>query len=217
MVRAVTHLVVAASALGLIACVPGCATSEGAPVSGRRIAVHGAPRISARRPPRPPKGFVTMTVIGVLPVGEGHAVFLIDGHRQKILPILVGDTEALSIDLRLHHQRFERPLTHDLLDTLVTDLGGRIVEARIDGIADGAFVGSLVVAQANRTIRIDARPSDAIALAVGDGVPIFVAEKVLATAGIDRRDLENAPPEAPGDPDGAPDRPTSPPTSPDAI
>ncbi len=197
MIRAVAHLVLAAAAGALMACIPGCATPDAPPVEGRKVAVRDAPppKADAPRPPAPPRGFVTMTVLGVLPVGGAHAVLLVDGPKQVVLPIVVGETEALSIELRLHHKRFTRPLTHDLLDQVVTDLGAKVLEVRVSGVGGGAFVGSLLLTQAHRVLTLDARPSDAIALAVGDGAPIYVAREVLDEAGIDRRALDHLTPD----------------------
>jgi uncharacterized protein len=128
---------------------------------------------------------VEMNVAAVLPVrGGGAAVVLIDSNRSKALPIVVGSTEALSIHLRLAKQHLGRPLTHDLLESIVRELGGKVVRAQVDEIRGESFIGSVFIQMGERVARIDARPSDAIALAVGNSLPIFVARKVLDAAGI---------------------------------
>jgi uncharacterized protein len=128
---------------------------------------------------------VEMTVAAVVPVrGGGAAVILIDSTASKALPILVGGSEALSINLRLARQHFARPLTHDLIESIVRELGGKVVRAQIDEIRDGAYVGSVFVQVGERVARIDARSSDAIALALGNALPIFVSRKVLDAAGV---------------------------------
>jgi len=134
---------------------------------------------------------VEMKVAAVLPVrGGGAAVVLIDSTRSKALPIVVGGTEALSINLRLAKQHLGRPLTHDLLESIVRELGGKVVRAQVDEIRGGAYIGSVFVQMGQRVARIDARPSDAIALALGNALPIFVARKVLDAAGVSPDSLD---------------------------
>jgi len=128
---------------------------------------------------------VEMKVAAVLPVrGGGAAVVLIDSTGSKVLPIVVGGTEALSINLRLAKQHWARPLTHDLLESIVRELGGKVVRAQVDEIRGEAYIGSVFVQMGERVARIDARPSDAIALALGSALPIFVARQVFEAAGV---------------------------------
>jgi hypothetical protein len=140
---------------------------------------------------------VEMEVAGVLPVhGGSAAVILIDSSKSRVLPIAIGGTEALSIELRLAKQHYPRPLTHDLMESIVRELGSKVVRVQIDEIRGEAFIGSVFVQTGMRTARIDARPSDGIALALGNGLPVFVARKVLDAAGMSPDVLEkpeNAP------------------------
>jgi len=69
----------------------------------------------------------------------------------------VGGTEALTIRLRVNGKRYQRPLTHDLLSSLVSELGGRPVKAQIDDMRDNTFYGSVFVRQGDRTLELDAR------------------------------------------------------------
>ena len=134
---------------------------------------------------------IEMNVAAVLPMrGGGAAVVLIDSKDGKALPISVGGTEALSIQLRLAKQRFGRPLTHDLLESIVREMGGKVVRAQVDEIRGEAYIGSVFVQTGERVARIDARPSDAIALALGNGLPVFVSRKVLDAAGVSPDALE---------------------------
>ena len=136
---------------------------------------------------------VEMNVAAVLPVrGGGAAVVLIDSSRSKALPIFVGGTEALSISLRLAKQHLERPLTHDLIESIVRELGGKVVRAQVDEIHGETYIGSVFVQVGKRVARIDARPSDAIALALGNALPIFVARKVLDAAGVSPDSLDDS-------------------------
>lgn len=131
-----------------------------------------------------PEGYQEMTVAGVAPTADGEAVLLVDQERTVIVPIFVGGTEALSIQLRSRKQRYERPLTHDLLDAVMRELGGSLVKVHVDDLKGTTFVGAIFLRVGNKTVEIDARPSDAIALAIGNHVPIFVAKRVIAQTGV---------------------------------
>jgi bifunctional DNase/RNase len=141
----------------------------------------------------PPEGFTEMTVAGVLPHDEGNTVILADGAHEVFLPIGIGDSAALAIYLRLEHKRFPRPLTHDLVDQIMRHLGGRLVKVQIEALRDDTFHGTLYLRVKNEIVHIDARASDALALALGNRVPIFVKDAVLKRAAIrpaDLRELE---------------------------
>lgn len=139
----------------------------------------------AAAPPEVPEGFVQMTVAGVMQTEGGHAVVLKQEQPNgALLPIWIGDAEAFSIQLRLERRRFQRPLTHDLLDTIMQKLGGRLVKIQVDDLKTNTFVGTVFILQGKTVHAIDARPSDSIALALGSQVPIFVAKKVLDRAGV---------------------------------
>jgi bifunctional DNase/RNase len=131
----------------------------------------------------PTKCFVEMTVAGVMGYRGSQAVVLKTLSEDYTLEIWVGPTEALAIDLRLNRRRFQRPLTHDLLDTIMRELGGKLVKIQVDDLKDNTFVGTVFVKHNQKVIPIDARPSDSIALAIGNRAPIFVAQKVLERAG----------------------------------
>lgn len=109
------------------------------------------------------------------------------GERQ--FPIVIGIFEAAAIDRRVKEKRPPRPLTHDLLWNLIGALGGTLERIVVNSLKDNTFFARLVIRVggadgAGRTIEVDARPSDAVALSVqGDTpVPIFVDEKVLEEA-----------------------------------
>jgi uncharacterized protein len=130
-------------------------------------------------------GFVRMTVTGVAQTGHGSAVLLVDDEHKRGVPIFVGETEALSIRLRLAKQRYARPLTHDLMDSALGELGASIEYVRVDKLQDNVFFGTIVVRDGARRIELDARSSDAVAMALGQQVPIFVARKVLDASAVD--------------------------------
>jgi bifunctional DNase/RNase len=148
---------------------------------------------SARQATPPPKGFIEMKVAGVMPTREGNAVMLADPAETVALPIWIGDAEAFSIQMRLDRRRFQRPLTHDLLDNIMRELGGRLVKIQVDDLKGNTFVGTVFIEQAGKVIEIDSRPSDAIALAVGNRVPIHVSQKVIDRVGIRKQDAEAKP------------------------
>jgi uncharacterized protein len=127
-----------------------------------------------------PWDYRSMTVADVAQDGGGYAVALT--NVQHKLTIYVGSSEGQAIRLRNAGQRFVRPLTVDLLDSVMTELGGTLDHVRVDALVGNTFHGSLHVRQGARTLRIDARPSDAIALALGHSVPIMVSDQVIAAA-----------------------------------
>lgn len=126
-----------------------------------------------------PEGFVEMFVAAVLPTEGGPAVVLRDKAEKTMIPIWIGMSEAHSIQLRLDRRRFPRPLTHDLLDAIVHDLGGEVVKIHVDDLKGDTFVGTVFVKTGDRVSHFDARPSDSIALAVGNKAPIFVSDAVI--------------------------------------
>lgn len=152
----------------------------------------GAAARERRQPTvEPPPGYVVMKVKAQLDGLRGNALLLVDEEAERVVPIFVGNTEALSIRLRMAGERFKRPLTHDLLDRVLRRLGGSFVRAQVDELRDNTYIGSVVVrAGDSRLIEIDARPSDAIALAIGNQAPIFMAKQVLDRAGHSIDDLE---------------------------
>ena len=115
-------------------------------------------------------------------------IFLKEVDGQRTLPILIGSAEALAIDHRLKGTPFPRPQTHQLLSSVIEQLGGKLERIVISDLQDHTFFARLIIRQNGHSIEIDSRPSDAIALGVANQVPIFVAEHVLDEIG-----GENAP------------------------
>ncbi|MCW8138934.1 MAG: bifunctional nuclease family protein [Planctomycetota bacterium] len=105
----------------------------------------------------------------------------VEGERQ--FPIVIGMFEAFAIDRIVKGRESERPLTHDLLASLVGALGGRVVRVAIDDLRDETYYAKVVVRRGDDDeVLVDARPSDAITLALKVGVPIYVAERVMNAA-----------------------------------
>jgi hypothetical protein len=143
-----------------------------------------------------PDGYVEVRALEVVELGDGGAVLLVDPQGERVLPIFIGGTEAASIDVRMRNVHAPRPLTHDLLDSLLVRLHAQLVKVQVDELRDGVFIGSVFVRANGRVFRVDARPSDAVALAIGNHVPIYVAKQVMDAAGMRRDELKkrNAPP-----------------------
>ena len=114
--------------------------------------------------------------------------------RGEYLPIVITTDQARAIQLALSGEPFERPLTHDLLVEMVTEFGGAIDRVRIDDLADGTFYAKIDAEryENGRPERFvfDARPSDAVALAVRVDCPIVVGDEVLDAAGQSAEDVE---------------------------
>ena len=167
---------------------PGQDTEAATTPENETPASDGEP--DANSPPQPKAGYVEVTVGGVSMTDDGNVVFLLDPTRTSAVPIFIGSAEAFSIQLRLDERRFRRPLTHDLFDAAVNRLGGRVVNVRIDEIKSNTFHATLVIARGNERHELDARSSDAIAIAIGNGAPIHMAKSVIDRSGVDVSRLE---------------------------
>ena len=116
-------------------------------------------------------------------------IFLREINGTHSFPIEIGIHEALAIDRRLKGKVMPRPLTHDLLDSVILALGGVLERIVIHDLRDRAFLAKLVIRQNGQIIEIDCRPSDAIALGIASETPIFVAERVVAQVVSEPTDL----------------------------
>jgi bifunctional DNase/RNase len=120
-------------------------------------------------------------------VGLRHyrrVVVLKEKDAQRFLPIWIGSDVADAIAFRLQDVIAPRPLTHDLVMTMIAELGGTVTSVAINDLKDDTFYAVVRVEQDGRTLEIDSRSSDAIAIAVRAEVPIFVAEHVLERAAV---------------------------------
>ena len=109
-----------------------------------------------------------------------YVVTLEEADGSRLIPIWIGISEGASIAMVLEGEKFKRPLTHDLTVNLIKALGGSLEKIIISDLKENAYYATLILKQGERSLEIDSRPSDAIALAVRTGAPIFVEEKVLA-------------------------------------
>lgn len=104
------------------------------------------------------------------------------GVETRSFPIVIGLPEAQAIERRLKGVPIKRPQTHDLLQNVIRELGGELESISITDLNEHTFFATLDVRKGGELLRIDARPSDAIALGIAGDVPIYVAEHVLDSA-----------------------------------
>lgn len=115
---------------------------------------------------------------------HSYAVVLGEVNGLRRLPIVIGGFEAQAIAVALEKMQPSRPLTHDLMKNFMTAFGIQLHEIIICDLQEGIFYSKLVCSTENDTVEIDSRTSDAIALAVRIGCPIYTYENILDSAGI---------------------------------
>ena len=104
---------------------------------------------------------------------------------DRYLPIWIGASEADAIAVKLQDVAISRPLTHDLLGSIINSLGAKVNGIVVSGLDQDTFYAKVILAIDGDTMEVDSRPSDAIALAVRAAAPIFADESVLDKAGVD--------------------------------
>lgn len=102
--------------------------------------------------------------------------------KARIVPIWIGPSEAAQIGMALEQVKLERPMTHDLFLDALTNLDARIDSVVICGVKGPVFRSRLILSQGGRLVTLDARPSDAIALALRQDAPLYIEERVLDAA-----------------------------------
>lgn len=127
---------------------------------------------------------VNVDSIRVSLLTQHRVVVLRETDSKRYLPIWIGPFEADAIAMAIQGHEPQRPLTHDLLKSVVSELGGTVNHILVNDIHDNTFFARIIVEQYGRTVEIDARPSDAIALAVRTDVPIYVEHHVIEQAGV---------------------------------
>ena len=113
-----------------------------------------------------------------------RVVILKEKHSDRYLPIWIGPAEADAIAIKLQDVQVPRPLTHDLLRNVIEALGARVEYIVVNDLQNDTFYAKIVLSVDGRTLEIDSRPSDAIALAVRVQAPIYAEEAVLEKAGV---------------------------------
>lgn len=127
---------------------------------------------------------VTIDSIRVSLMSQNRIVVLKEEDGQRFLPIWIGPFEADAITMQLQGIEVQRPLTHDLLKTVIEQLGGEVVQITINGLERNTYFARIILDVDGDSVEIDSRPSDAIALAVRVNAPIFVADDVMEQAGL---------------------------------
>ncbi|MGC8653955.1 MAG: bifunctional nuclease domain-containing protein [Candidatus Kryptoniota bacterium] len=140
---------------------------------------------------------VLVDILGISPSPSSpgaYALILKEANGERRLPIIIGQFEAQAIALELEGIKPPRPLTHDLVKNVLETLGNSLAEVVINELRDGTFYARLAVEGTNGFHEIDSRPSDAIAVAVRFGVPIYVSEEVMEEASFIPENEEEPPP-----------------------
>jgi len=127
---------------------------------------------------------VMIDSIRVSLMSQHRVVVLKDVDSDRYLPIWIGTCEADAITVELQEVTVARPLTHDLLKSAITDMGGNVAHILISELKNDVFYARIVVDRNGKQIEIDSRPSDAIALAVRVRVPIYVDGSVMDKAAV---------------------------------
>ncbi len=128
-----------------------------------------------------PNDVVTVTVKGVMPTANGCAVFL--GNEDKTFVIYVDHSVGNAIQMTLNGVKKERPLTHDLIGSILLGLGAQLEHVVVNDAREGTFFARILLRMENelgkKIVEIDARPSDSIVLALQQKRPLYVARAVL--------------------------------------
>lgn len=122
---------------------------------------------------------VELARILITEMADQQVIFLREKGGDRAFPIMIGTTEAMAIDRRIKNHLTPRPMTHDLLASVIDALGGTLEKIVINDLRDHTFFATIYVRKDDTLIEIDSRPSDAIALSAGTDTPLFVAEEVL--------------------------------------
>ena len=124
-------------------------------------------------------------------VGKQPIVLLKTTDGNKFLPIWIGHPEAAAILMKLQGATTPRPMTHDLVTDMLSQLDAQVVRITVTELRDSTFYAQITVQQDGSEIEIDSRPSDAIALAIRAEAPIFAADDVIAESAIEFEGEEN--------------------------
>ena len=127
---------------------------------------------------------VVIDSIRVSLMSQQRIVILREANAERYLPIWIGIYEAESITIALQEVEVARPLTHDLLRNVFNEMNAQIMRVEVVALRDDTFYGNIVIEVDGKSMNIDSRPSDALALAVRAHVPILVSSSVMDMAGI---------------------------------
>jgi hypothetical protein len=125
---------------------------------------------------------VELSRIIINETSDQQIIVLKERNGKRSFPIVIGMMEAFAIDRRLKGLKPPRPMTHDLLDNVIKSLDAKIEKIVINDLRNHTFYAKICLIANGRTIEVDSRPSDAIALGVASNTPIHVAQHVLDAA-----------------------------------
>ena len=125
-------------------------------------------------------------------LGRHSPAILLEDNTGLLMPIYIGHPEAFSINAVLKNETMPRPMTHDLVVSMLTRLGAEIEMVLIDDNIDNIYYARLLLKKDGSIMEFDARPSDCIALALRNGAPIMIRDKVLRDAVIEKEKLVGA-------------------------
>jgi bifunctional DNase/RNase len=122
---------------------------------------------------------VELSKIIINEASDQQVIVLKERYGQRNFPIVIGIVEIFAIDRRLKGITPPRPMTHDLLESIISGLGARIERIVVNDLRNHTFYAKIVLSLNDKTVEVDSRPSDAIALGAATSAPIFVAEHVF--------------------------------------
>jgi uncharacterized protein len=123
---------------------------------------------------------VVVARLGLDSTTQSYVVILREREGPRLLPIWIGQSEAESIVMQMHNIKRPRPLTHDLCKNLIVGLGGELRRVQITRVEKNTYYAELHIHRDDDIVRVDARPSDSIAVALRLAAPIFASEALLS-------------------------------------
>jgi len=156
---------------------------------------------------------VEVASLGLDKASNTPVVILREVEGERLLPIWIGPAEASAIAMELAGIKFSRPLTHDLVSTIVGSLGSELVRVLITRVEENTYFASLVFRRNGEMIAIDSRPSDSVALALRAAAPIFASDGLLGRTPLEidqPQDYDPTPPWMPGGDEGSTEEPSEP-------
>jgi bifunctional DNase/RNase len=127
---------------------------------------------------------IPVEIVNVALLNKRYVIFLKGSADKRALPIFIDDQQAQSIVIQINKVEIPRPLTHDLFKTVMDSLGCEVVRIEISDLIDDTFYARLILDFKGKILDFDARPSDAICLALRCGAPLYVDDKIMDKAGI---------------------------------
>lgn len=130
---------------------------------------------------------VVVSRLGLDSSTQSYVVILQEKDGSRVLPIWIGESEAQSIVMQMHNIKRPRPLTHDLVKSLIVGLGGTVRRVQITRVENNTYYAELHVAHNGQLVQVDARPSDSIAIALRVEAPIFASEELLSDVQVEEQ------------------------------